>query len=80
MKFSTFLVIMILIVACNEESNHELQISNLKRANDSLRTVCDSFHSECNSKDIDLGRYDFIISNLSPKSKREVDSISQNAE
>ncbi len=71
---------MILIVACNEKSNHELQISKLKRANDSLRTVCDSFQSECNSKNIDLGRYEFIIDNLSPKSKNEVDSISQNTE
>jgi len=80
MKFSTFLVIMILIVACNEESNHKLQISKLKRANDSLQTKCDSFHAECDSKNIDLGRYAFIIDNLSPVSKKEVDSISQHAE
>ena len=80
MKFSTFLVIIILLVACNEESNHKLQISKLKRANDSLRSVCDSLHSECSSKNIDLGRYEFIIGNLTLKSKKEVDSISQHAE
>jgi hypothetical protein len=80
MKFGTFLVIMVLIVACNQESNHKLQISSLKRTNDSLQAKCDSLHAECNSKNIDLGRYEFIIDNLSPISKKEVDSISQNAE
>lgn len=71
---------MILIVSCNEESNHRMQIIKLKRANDSLQATCDSLHAECDTKNIDLGRYAFIIDNLSPISKREVDSISQNAE
>lgn len=80
MKFSTFLVVMILIVACNQESNHELRMRNLKRDNDSLQTACDSLRSECNSKNIDLGRCEFIIDNLSLECKREVDSISQQVE
>ncbi len=73
MKFSTFLLIIILVVACNEESKHKLQISKLEKVNDSLQ-------AECDSRNMELSKYAFIIDNLSNDSKKEVDSISQNAD
>jgi hypothetical protein len=73
MRFSTALLLILLVVSCNDTDRLQRKVEKLQRENDSLK-------SECSSKDIDLGRYGVIVTNMSEPCAKEFDSISEHVE
>jgi len=66
-----------LLIKNNNVNNKE--INNLKITNDSLVKIVDSLKSDIFVKDIEIGRYEYILDRaedeMSPKCKQELEKI-----